>query len=100
MRRLVFRRRARENLVDILDYITRESGSERRGRAFTDRIKAQCQRLAELPGALGRPRPDLRPGIRSYPFQGYLILFRYTDDAVEIINIIEGHRDIPGAMEP
>jgi toxin ParE1/3/4 len=42
-----------------------------------------------------RPRsPELRPDIRSFPFKGYLILFRYVGDTFEVINIIEGHRDI------
>ena len=51
--------------------------------------------MAQLPSTLGRPRPELRPDVRSFPFKGYVIFFRYLDDDIlEIVHIIEGHRDI------
>ena len=51
--------------------------------------------MAQLPSTLGRPRPELRPDLRSFPFKGYVIFFRYLDDdSLEIVHIIEGHRDI------
>lgn len=43
---------------------------------------------------LGRPRPELRPDIRSFVFRGYVIFFRYTDEQLQIVNILEGHRDV------
>jgi len=33
-------------------------------------------------------------GIRSIPYGNYVILFRYNDPYLEIVSIIEGHRDI------
>jgi plasmid stabilization system protein ParE len=57
-------------------------------------LRQQCRDLAALPGTLGRPRPELRPDIRSFPHKGYVILFRYVADTFEVANIIEGHRDI------
>ena len=33
-------------------------------------------------------------GLRSIPHGNYVILFRYRDALVEIVSIIEGHRDI------
>jgi toxin ParE1/3/4 len=85
---------AKADLVNILEYITRESGSLIIGRRFVGALRLQCRELAALPGTLGRARPELRPDIRSFPFKGYVILFRYVDDAFEVVNIIEGHRDI------
>ena len=39
--------------------------------------------------------PELRHDLRSAPFNGYVIFFRYLDDDVlEIVHIIEGHRDV------
>jgi toxin ParE1/3/4 len=43
---------------------------------------------------MGRPRPELRPDLRSHPFKSYVIFFRYLEDTLEIVNILEGHRDI------
>ena len=85
---------AKADLVNILEYITRESGNLIIGRRFVGALRQQCRELAALPGTLGRARPELRPDIRSFPFKGYLILFRYVGDTFEVINIIEGHRDI------
>lgn len=42
---------------------------------------------------MGRPRPELGIGVRSFAFRGYLIIFHYVDNTMVIINIFEGHRD-------
>ena len=94
MRRLIYSDAARDNLVDILEYITRASSSLVIGRGFVDQLCGQCTKLASLPGTLGRARPELRSDIRSFAFKGYVIFFRYYPDALEIVNVLEGHRDI------
>ena len=43
---------------------------------------------------MGRSRSDLRPELRSQTYQSYIIFFRYMGDVLEIVNILEGHRDI------
>jgi toxin ParE1/3/4 len=45
---------------------------------------------------LGRARPELRPDIRSFAFKGHVIFFRYAPGVLEVVNILEGHRDIEG----
>jgi toxin ParE1/3/4 len=55
---------------------------------------AQCHKLAALDATVGRPRPELRPDIRSFPYKGYVIFFRYRARRFEVVNILEGHRDI------
>ena len=94
MRRLVYLAAAERDLLSILDYITRASGSVAIGMAFAERLQAKCARLAALPGVLGRARPELRPDIRSAALGNYVIFFRYRDDVLEVVNILEGHRDI------
>jgi toxin ParE1/3/4 len=96
VRRLVYLASARRDFADILEYITRESGSLAIGRGFVDLLRMQCRKLASLPGILGPPRPELRPDIRSFPFKGYVIFFRYEGDLFEAVNVLEGHRDIIG----
>ena len=94
MRRLIYLAAAERDLVSILEHITRESGSLAIGRGFTDQLQAHCAKLASLPGTLGRPRPELRADIRSSAYKGYVVFFRYREDALEVVNILEGHRDI------
>ena len=93
MPKLRWLRSAQTDLVDILTWITRESGSLAVGRRFVADLRDKCHHLAELPGRMGRARPDLREDIRSFPFRGYVIFFRYVDDHFEVVDILEGHRD-------
>ena len=57
-------------------------------------LRQQCAKLAALPGTLGAPRTELRADLRSLAFKGSVILFRYEGETIEIVNFIEGHRDI------
>jgi plasmid stabilization system protein ParE len=45
---------------------------------------------------MGTERPDLGPEVRSSAFEAYVVFFRYRGDHFEVVNIIEGHRDMPG----
>ena len=46
------------------------------------------------PGTLGRARPELGPDLRSVSHKGYVIFFRYADERFEVVDMLEGHRDI------
>ena len=92
MPKLVYRPSARDDLAEIYRFIRRDN--PRRARSFVREIEEQCARLARLPGTLGTPRPQLRSDVRSFAFKGYVILFRYDSGAFEVVNVIEGHRDI------
>lgn len=94
MRRLVLLDTAIEDLASILGYIARESGDRAVARQFVNRLQQQCHKLATLPGTLGRARPVLRPDIRSFAFRGYVIFFRYAGERFEVVNVLEGHRDL------
>ena len=94
MRKLVYLVSAQDDLTSILDYITRESGNLAIGLGFVTALRRECAKLASLPGTLGRHRPELRPDIRSFTFKGYVIFFRYEGEFLEIVNVLEGHRDI------
>ncbi|CUW38203.1 Plasmid stabilization system [Magnetospirillum sp. XM-1] len=94
MRRLVLLDYARDDMLGILDHVAQASGSVATAMDFVGRLRQRCRDLAGLPGTLGRSRPELRPDLRSIAFRGYVIFFRYVDDRVEVVSILEGHRDI------
>ncbi len=94
MRRLVYLAAARRDLAATLRYVTRKSGSLAVGRGFVTGLRGQCRKLASLPGTLGRARPELHPTLRSFAFKGYVIYFRYEGDVFEVVNVLEGHRDL------
>jgi plasmid stabilization system protein ParE len=93
LRRLVYLSSARQDFRDILRYLTLASGDRAIARAFVDRLQQQCGKLASLPGTLGRARPELHPDIRSFPYRGYIVFFRYEADTLEVVNVLERHRD-------
>ena len=94
MRRLLYSKAANQDLVDIARFVRHGSGSHQTAIEFVSVLRSQCRRLAELPGILGRSRPEIRPDARSFAARSYVIVFRYEDDVVEIIRLIERHRDI------
>ncbi len=56
-------------------------------------LRAQCKKLAMLPGSLGRARPELRRDMRSFAIKGYVIFFRYEGQKLEVVNVLHGQRD-------
>jgi plasmid stabilization system protein ParE len=34
------------------------------------------------------------PGLRSHPHGNYVIFFHYVGEAFEVVNVLEGHRDV------
>lgn len=94
MRRVRYLAGARQDLTEIYLYIDERSGSSRTAERFVQRLRRQCRHLAGLSTILGRPRPELRPGLRGYVFENYLILMRYEEKTLDIVNVIESHRDV------
>ena len=94
MARLRYTATARDDLISIITYIADRSGNRAVAERFADRLRAKCQEIADAPIRLGRSRPDLLPNIRSLTYRNSMILFRYVGNVVEIVNVIEGHRDI------
>jgi len=90
----VFLASVQADLVHILSYIAEAGGSLAVAQGFVRQLRDRCHELASLPGSMGRARPELRPDIRSGAFKGYVIFFRYVGDQFEVVNILEGHRDI------
>ena len=95
VRSLLYLARAGRDLEEIFDYIADASGSPVTARRFVAAIEAHCQKLARLPGAVGRPRPELGEDVRSSAFGGYVVFFRYLSaDRIEIVAILSASRDV------
>ena len=100
MRRAVFLASVEADLLSVFEYIATASNSISVAERFVRALRDHCHKLAGLPGALGRERPDLRPDIRSAVFKNYVIFFRYIEGRFEVVNILEGHRDIDAFFRP
>ncbi|MCI0438507.1 MAG: type II toxin-antitoxin system RelE/ParE family toxin [Chloroflexi bacterium] len=88
---------ADEDLFDIWRYIAVRSSADRADRQGV-RFHERFQFLAENP-FIGRARPELAPGLRSFPVGSYLILYRPTDYGIEVVRVVHGSRDIEALFE-
>lgn len=61
-------------------------------RDFIIRAVGVFELLAEHP-EMGRRRPELRTGIRSFPVSGYIIYYRVASHCVQILRVGHGARD-------
>ena len=95
MARIRYSVTARSDLGQIYRYIREQSGSGETARRFVHELRQKCSALAAAPIVMGRPRTELRPDLRSHPHKSYVIFFRYVGDVLEVVNVIERHRDIP-----
>ena len=99
MPRLVYLSAARRDLAEIAAFIERESQDRVVAEAFIDKVTGYCERLARLPGLLGRPRPELGHDYRSTTFGNYVVFLRYADEGsprshLYIMRILHGARDM------
>jgi len=90
---------AEAELDDIWLYIARESGNMDIATRVVEKITEHFWLLARYP-YLGRPRDvDLRPGLRSFPVDDYLIIHRIVEhDVVLILHVVHGSRDIVASL--
>ncbi len=82
---------AEVDLLEITSFVS--SGDEALVRKFVARFTEVLDRLAEHP-EMGRRRDDLRPGLRSVSFNPYLVIYQIQNNAVEVVRLLHGARDI------
>jgi toxin ParE1/3/4 len=80
---------AEKDLIEIWSYIANENtdAADRLMHEFERRSRS----LAVLPYR-GRLRPDIRTGVRNLVVGNYLILYRVSEDEVEIVRYVHGRR--------
>ncbi len=82
---------ARQDLVDILEYIAKDKPNA--AMAWIEKIEAKCLLLAENPD-LGELQPHLGDAIRATTVGRYIVFHRKSLGRVEILRVIPGDRDI------
>lgn len=96
--RLVWTEPAVAALAAIGDYIGRDNPFY--AGVFVERLILAAESLHELPER-GRVVPELPRGdVRELLFQRYRIIYRLRADAVEILAIVHGARDLANVPRP
>jgi toxin ParE1/3/4 len=88
--------RANSDLIEIWSYIADDSIAN--ADAFIDKLYETIHVLGRQHGS-GRQREELAPGIQSFPFGRYIIFYRAITNAIEIVRVLHGARDIENIFE-
>jgi len=92
MAMVVFSPRSRQDLLDIGDYIARDSRAN--ARRFVGKLADQCKRIGRAPHGYVS-REDLSLGLRMAAVDRYVIFFRVLDGVVRIERVLHGARNLP-----
>lgn len=84
-------------LADIWYYIARESGNIEIANRIVDNITLRFFLIAQSPH-IGRKRDSLRPGLRSFPVNDYLIFYRVEDGTAIILHVVHGSRNLEALL--
>lgn len=102
MPRFFVTKAAVRDLLEIWAYIAEdnEAAADRLLYNFDEKFDL----LATQPG-LGRSRPELLPGLRSFPASSYVVFYLEDRDGVSIVRVLHSARDLgqiefrpPGAL--
>lgn len=91
---LFWTRRAVEDLDTVGQYIAADDPEA--ARRWVLELMATAKRASRVPLA-GRRVPELaRDDIREVLLRSYRIVYRVTDERVDVLTVFEGHRRLPG----
>jgi toxin ParE1/3/4 len=83
---------ATQDLLDIWDFVAGESWLPIADKQLKE-IEGVCYRLGGWP-EYGRARDDVRTGLRSVLVSRYVVFYRVTKTAIEIVRILDERRDV------
>lgn len=90
--RIELRPLARADLAEAWRYIAGESGPDR-ADDYLDRIADRLQRLSGQP-CMGRARPELSPGLRSFPAASHVVFYRPYAGGIIVVRVLHGRREV------
>jgi toxin ParE1/3/4 len=96
-RPLVWAPKATQDLLRIWGYYAHLASPEIADRLLHE-IAERAFGLGQRP-FLGRPRTELLPSLRSILVHPYAVIYRVTDDEVEIVRVLHERRDLPPEMK-
>ena len=95
-RRPIWTPKADQDLIEIWHYIAVEASGERADDIIT-RIVGVADRIGMLPFS-GRPRDDIRLGIRCALTHPYIIFYRIVENEAQILAVLHQSRNLAAAM--
>ena len=85
--------KAEESVLAIGRYVVEKSQSLQRGLDVITRIEEKCTRYATFPLS-GISRQDIGPGLRCFPVDNLIVIYRPAEDGIVVMLVVHGHQDI------
>jgi len=85
---------AEKDLEEIAYYIAVEDGRPSVADRLIDAIVRKCEQYSNQP-VMGSLESDLGENLRSFSHKRYVVIYRPTDDGIEIMRVVDGSRDYP-----
>jgi toxin ParE1/3/4 len=90
--RLILSRRAKEDLLEIWEFIA--DHDEIAADRYIDHLRDRALELLHFP-ELGRARNEIFSGLRSLLARNHLLFYRFERQEVQILRILHGSMDLP-----
>ena len=97
MFRIRYSEPARQDLLDIADYLESRVG-KRNTKAWLKRIRSRARDLQHH-ALTYREREELGPGRRAVQVGPYMIFYRVIENSVIVQRILRGSRDLPRHLQ-
>jgi toxin ParE1/3/4 len=98
MRKLLIKRQARVDLLDIWDYIAADNVTA--ANRVLQKLDAAMRGLADMPGK-GHTRAEVRdPRYRFWTVYSYVIAYRYDDTTLTVVRVVHGRRNFGRLFKP
>ncbi|MEL7072243.1 MAG: type II toxin-antitoxin system RelE/ParE family toxin [Cyanobacteria bacterium J06581_3] len=93
MRSLRITAPASQDLEEISDYFLERSVDA--GDRFVKAFGQKCQHIARFP-FIGKSYGHIRPELRGVLLMDYIVFYSVSDDAIDILRIVSGYRNLQG----
>jgi len=91
MATLIFAPSARQDLLDIFDFIARDKPLA--AAEWIERVEDKCRLIATNP-EMGERRAEFGKSVRSRVLGRYVIYYRPISGGIEVARVVAGERDI------
>lgn len=96
MKKLRYLPKAKDDLTSIALYIAADN--PQRAFSFVDEIEQRCRLIAEFPKAARRVN-SIAGVVRVVSFKRYLVFYRDSKDAIDVLRVLHSARDIDSILE-
>lgn len=87
---------ANTDLLEICEYL--EQRNAKAASRLFDLIRQKCKLVANFP-KMGKSYEEWIPGLRGFVIDDYIVFYVVIGDSIQVLRIVNGHRDLSRLFE-